>query len=163
MKSVLRKNYFNSIPLIITLIPVLTGIINGLRVNPNNELNTGIGDILNRIGLFEKSNINNLSEKIIIHNTSLSLLVGLLGLISIGIFTGPYLFSWWSLWIETIKQHSISKCFFIIPESFGVTIVVLSIIYIGLNYLVYRKYEKYQIILFFIGICLITTFQYYYL
>jgi hypothetical protein len=49
------------------------------------------------------------------------------------------------------------------PNINNLSDVVLSIIYIGLNYLVYRKYEKYQIILFFIGIGLITTFQYYYL
>jgi len=145
IKIIKKSRYFNMIPLIITLIPILMGIISGLRVRPNDEISSGILDILNRMGIFEKPELRNLWIKIIIHNLSLSLLVGILGLISGGLFTILYLFSWWSLWIETIKINSVAKCFFVIPESIGITFVVLFSMYIGLNYLVYRKYSKYQI------------------
>ncbi|AFK87037.1 MULTISPECIES: hypothetical protein [Thermoanaerobacterium] len=156
LKIIKESRYFNMIPLIITLIPILMGIISGLRVRPNDEISSGILDILNRMGIFEKPELRNLWIKIIIHNLSLSLLVGMLGLISGGIFTILYLFSWWSLWIETIKINSIAKCFFVIPESIGITVVVLFSMYIGLNYLVYRRYSKYQIALFLTGIALIA-------
>lgn len=154
-KSIVRNNYISVIPMIITSASILLGIFNGLSASSNKELSDGILDILMRIVLFDETDVENSWMKIIVHNMTLSLYVGLLGLISVGMFAAPYLFSWWSLWIELIKVHSITKCFFVIPESIGITIVVLSIIFVGLNYIVYRKFKKYQIVLFLIGLALI--------
>lgn len=121
-KYIGKNNHISTFPIIITSVSILLGIFNGLSSSSNKELSDSILDILVHLGWFDKIKIENSWMRIIVHNISLSIYVGLLGFISVGMFAAPYLFSWWSLWIKLIRVHSITKCFFVIPESIGITV-----------------------------------------
>ncbi|GAV23179.1 hypothetical protein [Carboxydothermus pertinax] len=147
--------FIDIVPLLIVAVSSMIGIISGLRTSSHKISVTGLWDALINIGLIKKPDTENIWLTVTIPNLLLSLKVGFLGLISGGLFTFPYLLSWWSLWVSIIKINSINKSFFVIPESIGVTTVVISLIYMGLNYLIYKKWPRYQIILFFLGVLLI--------
>jgi len=136
----------------------LIGIILGIKTLSYKEMSdNGLWDFLNYIGIIGKPYIETSWISIAIHNLFLSLKVGFLGLISDGIFTFPYLLSWWSLWTRLITKEPIYKIFFVIPEAIGITSIVILSVYIGLNYFIYKSIPKYQIILFFVGILLILV------
>jgi hypothetical protein len=142
-------------PFIIIALSSLLGIINGLKIPVTEDLSNNLWELIDFFDMSEELHEIGKSWYLIAkHNILWSFLYGILGLLSGGIFAMKFLYNGWFIWAQGFKHYiDIPTRIFIILESFGMTGIVVSVMSLGYDVLIKKKYRVYQSIA--IGVCLI--------
>ena len=128
-----------TLPLLILVVSSVYGIYEGLNKSQTPAFD-GIWSIINYY--YAKDIVVNsmYGLKIGFHNIYLSLIYGVLGFISGGLFTAKFLFSSWMVWTTTlITATNIDLKLFIVLEALSSVGIIFSVMILGYSVLIKNR------------------------